>query len=241
MSGGPTSTGAPGAVLLDLDGTLVDTTEAWHRAYAAVAAAHGRVLPDAWWDLAAGRGMVASTVVLGVDPAAEPDRARALADELSARGTEALAATPATWRWRPGARALLGALRAADVPHAVVTAVAARVAGPLLAAMDAAPDALVAGDAVAHGKPAPDPYLHAARVLGVAPGDCLVVEDSPTGVAAAAAAGMAVLVVPHAGDVAPAPGRELRATLEGLTVADLADLQARLRSDAAGAHGGGAT
>jgi HAD superfamily hydrolase (TIGR01509 family) len=225
-------TGAPGAVLLDLDGTLVDTTAAWHRAYAEVAAAHGQALPDGWWDLAVGRGMVASTRVLGVDPAAEPERARALADELAVRGAAALAAEPPTWRWRPGARALLATLRADGIPHAVVTAVPGRVAGPLLAAMGAVPDALVSGDIVARGKPAPDPYLHAARALGVAPRDCLVVEDSPTGVGAAAAAGMAVFVVPHAGAVAAAPGREVRTTLEGITGADLADLWTRLRSDA---------
>ncbi|MEY3072480.1 MAG: hypothetical protein RLZZ353_676 [Actinomycetota bacterium] len=233
--------GAPGAVLLDLDGTLVDTTEAWRRAYAEVAAAHGRTLPEGWWARAAGRGMAASTVVLGVDPGAEPERAAALADELSRCGAAALAARPATWRWRPGARELLAALARRRVPHAVVTAVAAEVADPLLAAMGVAPDAVVTGDAVARGKPAPDPYLRAAERLGVAPGACLVVEDSPTGVAAAAAAGMAVLVVPHGGEVAPAPGREVRATLAGLGIDDLAAMQARLRSDAAVARGDGPT
>lgn len=222
--------GPPRAVLLDLDGTLVDTTAAWHRAYAEVAAAHGRTLPAGWWARAAGRGMAESTVVLGVDPAAEPDRARALADELSRHGAAALAARPATWRWRPGARELMVALSARRLPHAVVTAVAGAVAEPLLAAMRVAPDAVVTGDAVARGKPAPDPYLRAAELLGVAPDDCLVVEDSPTGVAAAEAAGMVVLAVPHGGAVAAAPGREVRATLAGVDLDDLAAVHARLRS-----------
>jgi HAD superfamily hydrolase (TIGR01509 family) len=49
-----------------------------------------------------------------------------------------------------------------------------------------------------HGKPAPDPFLEAARRLGVPPGDCVVFEDSPTGIVAAEAAGMAHVFVPTA-------------------------------------------
>ena len=227
----------PWAVLLDLDGTLVDTTAAWHRAYAEVAAAHGRTLASGWWARAAGRSMDASTEVLGIDPAREPERAAALVAELSARGAAALAATPPTWTWRPGAEELVAALGRAGTPHAVVTAVTEDVAVPRLAAMRVRPDALVTGDAVVRGKPAPDAYLRAAALLGVPPTACLVVEDSPTGVAAAAAAGMAVLAVPHAGPIAPAPGREVRTTLAGVTVAELGAVHARLRSDAAAAAG----
>ena len=65
----------------------------------------------------------------------------------------------------------------------------------------------IAGDEVAHGKPAPDPYLAAAAALGVEPGACIALEDSPTGAASARAAGMTVAGVPSvpgvslAGDV----------------------------------------
>jgi len=229
-----------GAVLLDLDGTLVDTTAAWRRAYATVAAAHGARLADGWWDAAVGRSMAASTVVLGVDPDREPDRAAALAAELTAAGAAALAADPTARTWRPGVAALLAELRATGTPHAVVTAVAAAVAGPLLAGLGVRPDAVVTADAGVPAKPAPDPYLAAAAALGVAPGACLVIEDSPTGTAAAAAAGMAALVVPHAGPVPAGPGRVLRPTLVGVTVADLRRLHAGLRSDAATARAGAA-
>ena len=230
--------GALGAVLLDLDGTLVDTTALWHGAYAAVAAAEGRTLAPEWWDRAVGRSMLGSTVVLGVDPATEPERARAAADAVTAAAATAVRADRAGWTWRPGAEALVAALRADGTPCAVVTAVGAEVAGPLLDAMGLRPDVVVTGDVVARGKPAPDAYLAAAAALDLAPSACLVVEDSPTGVAAAAAAGMAVLVVPHAGPVAPGPGRELRPTLVGVTPSELAALHARLRSDAAAAAGG---
>lgn len=54
----------------------------------------------------------------------------------------------------------------------------------------------VSGDEVRHGKPAPDIYLKAAEKLGVAPEECLVLEDSPAGIAAGAAAGMKTIMVP---------------------------------------------
>jgi HAD superfamily hydrolase (TIGR01509 family) len=64
---------------------------------------------------------------------------------------------------------------------------------------------VVSSDEVAHGKPAPDVYLEAARRLGVAPASCLVVEDSSNGVKAGKAAGMTVVLVPN-DSVPPAPG-----------------------------------
>ena len=65
----------------------------------------------------------------------------------------------------------------------------------------------VAGDEVARTKPHPDPYLTAAARLGVDPARCVVVEDTPTGVASAEAAGCRVVAVPSLAPIAPAPGR----------------------------------
>jgi HAD superfamily hydrolase (TIGR01509 family) len=79
---------------------------------------------------------------------------------------------------------------------------------------------IVSADEMAHGKPAPDVYLEAARRLGVSPGACLVVEDSLNGVLAARAAGMTVVLVPN-GSIPPAPGTE---ELADLVLARLADL-----------------
>ncbi|MBV9126560.1 MAG: HAD family phosphatase, partial [Verrucomicrobia bacterium] len=64
--------------------------------------------------------------------------------------------------------------------------------------------AVVTADEVAHGKPAPDTYLEAARRLGVPPAECLVFEDTQLGLDAATAAGMASVFVPggHAGALA---------------------------------------
>jgi len=66
-------------------------------------------------------------------------------------------------------------------------------------------DAIVGMEDVEHGKPAPDPFLEAARRLGVDPADCLVFEDSPTGIEAARAAGMQFVLVPTPAIATPVP------------------------------------
>ena len=91
---------------------------------------------------------------------------------------------------------------------------------------DGAFDVSVVGDDVERGKPHPDPYLLAAERLGVDITQCIAIEDSPTGVASALAAGATVLAVPHHVDV---PARDdvghrmiRRETLAGISAADLA-------------------
>jgi beta-phosphoglucomutase-like phosphatase (HAD superfamily) len=82
--------------------------------------------------------------------------------------------------------------------------------------------ATVCGDEVAHGKPDPEPYRTAARLLGVDPAACLAIEDSPTGAEAASSAGCAVLVIPSEAAVPSGPRRTLRNSLVGVTLDDLA-------------------
>lgn len=86
---------------------------------------------------------------------------------------------------------------------------------------------LFSADEVAHGKPAPDVYLHAARALGAAPAACAVVEDSPTGVAAGAAAGMTVF-----GYAAHLPAHALHEAGAACVFDDMAQLPPLLRSAA---------
>jgi len=64
-------------------------------------------------------------------------------------------------------------------------------------------DAVVGGDEVEHGKPAPDVYLEAARRLGVAPSACLAIEDSDNGAAAGVAAGMRTVMIRRDGSISP--------------------------------------
>jgi HAD superfamily hydrolase (TIGR01509 family) len=130
--------------------------------------------------------------------------------------------------WRPGARDLLDRLHAAEVPCALVTMSYERFVAPIL---DRLPRgvfrAVVTGDAVSRGKPDPEPYLTAARLLAVDPTECVAIEDSNTGATSAAAAGCAVLVVPHHVDVPAGPGRSFRESLVGLGLDDLAGLVGR--------------
>ena len=72
-----------------------------------------------------------------------------------------------------------------------------------------------------HGKPHPEPYLLAAERLGVDPVQCVAIEDSPTGVASASAAGCVVVAVPNIVPIDPAPGRFIVSTLKGIEPGDL--------------------
>jgi beta-phosphoglucomutase-like phosphatase (HAD superfamily) len=85
-------------------------------------------------------------------------------------------------------------------------------------------DVLVCGDEVDNTKPHPEPYLLAAKLLGVDIGGCVAIEDSPTGVASAAAAGARVLAIPHHVPLQEGPRITMRDTLAGITLADLAAL-----------------
>jgi len=81
---------------------------------------------------------------------------------------------------------------------------------------------IVTGSEVIRHKPHPEPYLTAARLLGVDPVRCVAIEDSPTGTASAVAAGCTVVVVPCDVPVEPGERRVLRDSLVGLDTAELA-------------------
>src|SRR5690625_912912 len=134
--------------------------------------------------------------------------------------------------WCPGARELLDALAAAAVPMALVTNTARALTDRALEQIGGHYFAVsVCGDEVPRAKPAADPYRAAAAALGIAPADCLAVEDSVTGVAAARAAGCLVLVVPNAVTVPTGPGRRHVDSLARLGPDDLRRIHAGLRRD----------
>lgn len=178
------------ALLIDLDGTLVDSHDAivraWHR-WAELRAADTTVI----WPIMPGR--TAGAVMRQVRPdlpeaVLAADQAELL--EWQVADTDGVTALP-------GARSLLTALPADR--WAVVTSGS----GPLaLARLRAArlprPSVLIGCDTLTTGKPHPAGYLAAAAQLGVAPGRCLVIEDSVAGIEAGHAAGMRVLTVPPA-------------------------------------------
>jgi HAD superfamily hydrolase (TIGR01509 family) len=127
--------------------------------------------------------------------------------------------------WTPGALDLLAALGPAGLPVALVTMSYRRLAAAVL---DGLPEgtfgAVVTGDEVREGKPHPEAYLRAAALLDVDPRRCVAVEDSPTGVASAEAAGCVTVAVEGLVAVPPALGRITIGSLRDLTVERLRQL-----------------
>jgi HAD superfamily hydrolase (TIGR01509 family) len=174
-----------GAVLLDMDGTLVDSDAAVERAWLAWAAEAAvpleRIRPIM-------HGNPAPTTIHAVLPGLDAAGvASAAARQLELQYTDLDDVVPTA-----GAARLLVALKELDLPWAVVTSADRRLAAARLGAAGIDPPLLVTVEDTPRGKPFPDPYLEAAARLGVAPADCLVVEDSRPGLDAGRAAGAAV-------------------------------------------------
>jgi len=190
------------AVLFDMDGLLVDSEPLWFEVERAVMARLG-----GQWGEADQRALIGGSLDRTVSwllakaaaPASREDVARWLVDEMAAlilaRGLPL----------QPGAGPLLAALGAAGVPSALVTASSRAIMDAVLTVTGLSFDVTVCGEDVRRGKPDPEPYLLAAARLGVPAAGCVVLEDSPTGIAAARAAGCPVIAVPSV-PVPPRPG-----------------------------------
>lgn len=202
------------AVLWDMDGTLVDTEPAWIEAEFALAERHGRT-----WSREQALQLVGNDLLvsgrflcdqLGIDVPPEQVVEELLDDVVESVRREV--------PWRPGARELLASLRAAGAPCALVTMSYTRFVEPIVAALPHGTfAAVVTGDTVERGKPHPEPYLTAARLLDVLASECLAIEDSPTGVTSAEAAGCTVLCAPLHVPVSPGRRTVLVNDLTGLT------------------------
>ena len=214
----------PAAVLWDMDGTLVDTEPYWSAAERDLVHAAGGVWSDEDANALIGNDLMVSARLIKEHSPVELSELQII-DALLGRVVEQVQAHVP---WRPGARELLVALNEADVPCALVTMSWRSLADAVLGAL---PDGLfttvVTGDEVSHGKPHPEPYAAAARVLGVDTSRCVAIEDSPTGVRSAVAAGVPTLAVPHLVPIPAMPGATAVDTLVGVTPQDLGALLAR--------------
>jgi len=216
------------AVLWDMDGTLVDSEKIWDISLAALYdKLDGELTPAVRASMV---GSVAETTMrivytdlgLDLDPVAMERSSRWLngyTAELFEKGLP----------WCDGAKELLDEFAAEGTPMALVTNTqrtlterALKSIGPHYFSVT------VCGDEVANGKPAPDPYLRAADLLGVLPENCLAVEDSVAGSAAAERAGCPVLVVPNDVEVPDGNRRRHASSLAGLGAADLRVIHSQL-------------
>jgi HAD superfamily hydrolase (TIGR01509 family) len=206
------------AVLLDMDGTLLDTEPSYVSALTAALDAFG--YPDA---------TATCHALIGI-PGSDCEallRARygenfPFADIIEAFAVRSDEIFQAGLLLKPGTIELLDALQAAGCPFAIVTSTSRQTAERHLTfgGIRARFDTLVTCDDVARGKPSPDIYLLAAAKLGVRPQACVAIEDSNPGIAAAHSAGAIPIMVP---DVVP-PTAETREKC----VAVLPDLHAVL-------------
>jgi HAD superfamily hydrolase (TIGR01509 family) len=204
-----------------MDGTLVDTEGFWWDAEVEVFAEMGHYIDEAHREVVVGGPMT-----------------RSLGHLISVTGTNAtLAELSALINRRfteligrgvplmPGARRLLTELGAHGMPTALVSASHRHIIDSVLRSLGPENFALsIAGDEVARTKPHPEPYLVAAARLGADPARCVVIEDTPTGVTAAEAAGCRVVAVPSIAPIESAPGRSVVRSLEHIDLTFLRSL-----------------
>jgi HAD superfamily hydrolase (TIGR01509 family) len=213
------------AVLFDMDGTLVDSEKVWDVGLRELARGYGGELSPAARTRMVGTSMAESMDILHTDigqPWRDPEASVTWLEnrvyELFADGLT----------WRPGARELLTAVRAGGIPAALVTATRRRLVEVALGTIGAHHfDVVVCGDEVGNSKPHPEPYLTAAAKIGADPRRCVAIEDSPTGVASAHAAGCLVVAVPCEVALIPPDGVVQIDSLEMMDVATLRRLVAR--------------
>lgn len=210
----------PAAVIFDMDGLMLDSERAILACLAQAAREAGHDLPRSLWLRMVGNSEAVCRALLDERIGAEQrekllERSQSLYDAVVDAGMP----------HRPGIVGLLDFLAAQGIPRAVATSTRRPLAMRKLEAAGLLPhfDAVCTSSDVEHPKPAPDVYLLAASKLGVAPVRCLVLEDSPTGVRAALAAGMHAIQVPDL----VAPDEEVRA-LGHTIIASLHDVREML-------------
>jgi HAD superfamily hydrolase (TIGR01509 family) len=205
------SASRPAAVLFDNDGLTLASEICWTRAEEALWTRHGRTFTPQDKEALLGSATDRAARILETR-LEQPGRGFALLDELNDLMLDELDVVEPM----PGAVDLLEALRAAGIPVGMATNTPRALADRALRAsgVGALFDHVIAGDEVSSPKPAPEIYVRLAGALGVHPADTVVLEDSPTGLAAGRAAGAFVVGVPSLPDL------ELDAHLVVPTLAD---------------------
>jgi len=192
------------SVVFDLDGTLVDSEPNYYEAGRRTLAAYG--VPDfTWADHEEYVGI--STQETVADWKRRYGLGAPVEELLAAKNRRYLELARTSTRAYPEMRKFVELLAGEGVPLAVASGSSPQAIEAILSCtgLDAYLRTVVSADEVAHGKPAPDVFLEAARRLRASPADCVVLEDAAPGAAAAHAAGMRCIAVPYVAAQADAP------------------------------------
>ena len=192
------------ALLFDNDGTLISSLGSVDRCWARWAEEYG--IPAEEFAKVELHGRTAVDIIRDVLPADQVPAALARIEQLEVEDVPNGGVVPL-----PGTAELLRSLP--EGSWAVVTSATRVLAEARLRHLGIEAPLVIAADDITRGKPDPEPYLTAARMLGVRPGDCVAIEDSTTGTRSAVAAGCAVLVVPNHVHVEEGAGRAFASSL----------------------------
>ena len=201
-------------MLFDMDGLLIDSEPLWLEAETAIMARLG----TSWTEQDQAQllgGSLERSVRYLLSKATRPAPPELIGEWLMSDIIERVRRDGVPVQ--PGARELLAAVERAGLPHALVTSSERGFMDAVLASTAMRFDVLVCASDVTATKPDPEPYLLAAKLVGVDPEDCFALEDSPNGVASAEAAGCRVFAVPSLVPIPPAPGRTVVRSLLDLT------------------------
>jgi HAD superfamily hydrolase (TIGR01509 family) len=210
-----------------MDGTIVDTEPYWMEAEHALVAAHG-----GQWSHAQAMQLVGQSLNFSAGILQEAGVKLERRDIIDTLTGHVISQIRNSVPWRPGARELLDELHTAGIRCALVTMSEAPLAREIVASLPKPYfDFLVTGDTVTQGKPHPEAYLTAVELLrqqdpGLTLHECVALEDSAPGVAAAVASGVVTVAIPHIVPLPHDPRHAAWDTLQGRTVADLDELVA---------------
>lgn len=214
-------------VLFDMDGLIVDTEPIWFEVERVVM---GRLGASEWTPADQHElvgGSLHKSVTYMISRAAHPADPEQVATWLVDGMAELLQTTEI--EPLPGAVELIGAVRAAGLPYALVTSSERVIADAVLGALAGRGvwfDVIVCGADVVNPKPDPEPYLLGAKLLEVDPRCCVALEDSPNGVSSALAAGCVTIAVPGLVPISGRPGLHIAGSLAELSLERLRELVA---------------
>ena len=188
------------AVILDLDGIIIDSEPVHQRAFEQLLARHG--IDHKFSEKEYGRHFVGIPVYENARRLIEQFGLKMTAQEVLAEREqiyETMLGKPANLIPMPGVFALLDDLRARGLPLGVASGSPRNQVDAVLSGLKIAARfrAVVTGTDVPHTKPAPDVYLRATGELGIAPAKCVAIEDSATGITSAKTAGLLTIAVPN--------------------------------------------